>query len=52
MLKSDGSHAYVVEGANFNVLAVKTAHRCGHHLRGKHRHGDHLRHRLFKAHHS
>ena len=26
--KSDGSHAFVVEDADFNVLAVKTAHRA------------------------
>jgi hypothetical protein len=52
VLKSDGSHASVVEDANFNVLAVKTAHRRDHHLRGEHRHSDHLRHHFLKAHHS
>ena len=50
--KSDGSHAFVVEDANFNVLAVKSAHRCGHHLRGDHRHADHSHHRFLKARHS
>ncbi len=50
--KSDGSHAFVVEDANFSVLAVKTAHQCGHHRMGEHRHGDHLRHHFFKDHHS
>ena len=52
VLKSDGSRAYVVEDGDFNVLTVKTAHRRDHHLRGEHRHGDHLRHHSFKAHHS
>jgi hypothetical protein len=42
--KSDGSHAFVIEDANFNVLAVKTAHRCGDHQAGDQQHGDHLRH--------
>jgi hypothetical protein len=50
--KSDGSHAFVVEDANFNVLAVKTAHPRGHHLTGEHRHGDHLRHHFLKDHQS
>lgn len=39
--KSDGSHVFVVEDSDFNVLAVKSAHRCFHHRFGHH-HGDHF----------
>jgi hypothetical protein len=48
--KSDGSHAFVVEDANFNVLAVKDAHRFCHHKFGEHHHGDHFKHDGLRAH--
>ena len=50
--KSDGSHVFVVEDANFNVLAVKPAHRChhGHHAFAEHHHGEHFKHDGVRAH--
>jgi hypothetical protein len=51
LTKSDGSHAFVIEDSDFNVLAVTSAHQCGHHLDGHHRRGDHLGHHFLGAHH-
>jgi hypothetical protein len=48
--KSDGSHVFVVEDSNFNVLAVESAHRFCHHRFGVHRHGDHFQHDGLHAH--
>jgi hypothetical protein len=48
--KSDGSHAFVVEDSNFNVLAVESGHGLCHHRFGDHSHGDHFKHDGVRAH--
>ena len=50
VIKSDGSHVFVVEDSNFNVLAVESGHRFCHHKFGEHSHGDHVRHDSLHAH--
>jgi hypothetical protein len=51
VMKSDGSHVFVVEDSSFNVLEVKPAGSFCHHRFGEHHHGDHFKHHEFRAHH-
>jgi hypothetical protein len=50
--KANGNRAFVIEDSGFNVLAVRSGHRCGHHHFWSRSHGDHLHHHDVGAHHS